>query len=141
LTPEQITLVQTSFALVAPISDTAATLFYNRLFELDPSLRKLFAEDLREQRLKLMAMLATAVNSLHRWAEISPQVKKLGQRHIDYGVKPNDYATVRAALLDTLEKGLGDAFTPPVRQAWTACYQAIATDMQEAPDQAQATKS
>lgn len=86
-------------------------------------------------------MLATAVNSLNRWGEISPQVKKLGQRHIEYGVKPSDYATVGAALLDTLEKGLGDAFTPPVRQAWTACYQAIAADMQEAPDKTQPAKS
>jgi hemoglobin-like flavoprotein len=130
LKPELITLVQTSFTSVAPISDVASQLFYDRLFELDPSLRKLFGDDLREQRQKLMAMLAFAVNNLHRWDEISPQVRQLGQRHIGYGVKPNDYATVGAALIDTLEKGLGDAFTQPVRRAWAGCYEAIAADMQ-----------
>ena len=82
MTSEQTTLVQTSFAQVAPIADTAATLFYDRLFELNPSLRGLFSEDLREQRMKLMAMLTTAVNNLHQWHAVAPHVKQLGQRHV-----------------------------------------------------------
>jgi hemoglobin-like flavoprotein len=130
MTSEQITSVQTSFALVRPIADTAATLFYDRLFELNPSLRGLFEEDLREQRKKLMAMLATAVDNLHRWDTLAPHVKQLGQRHVGYGVKPADYDTVGSALINTLEKGLGDAFTPSVRDAWLACYTTIAAEMQ-----------
>ena len=130
MTSEQTTLVQTSFAQVAPIADTAATLFYDRLFELNPSLRGLFDEDLREQRIKLMAMLTTAVNNLQQWDAVAPRVKQLGLRHVGYGVKPADYDTVGTALIDTLEKGLGDAFTPPVRDAWIACYTTIAAEMQ-----------
>jgi hemoglobin-like flavoprotein len=130
MTSEQTALVQTSFAQVAPIADTAATLFYDRLFELNPSLRGLFDEDLREQRIKLMAMLTTAVNNLQQWDAVAPRVKQLGLRHVGYGVKPADYDTVGTALIDTLEKGLGDAFTPPVRDAWIACYTTIAAEMQ-----------
>jgi len=129
MTSEQTTLVQTSFAQVAPIADTAATLFYDRLFELNPSLRGLFKEDLREQRKKLMAMLATAVDNLHQWDAVAPHVKQLGLRHVGYGVKPADYDTVGSALIDTLEKGLGEAFTPPVRDAWLACYTTIVAEM------------
>jgi len=129
MTSEQTNLVQASFAHVRPIADTAATLFYDRLFELNPSLRGLFKEDLREQRKKLMAMLATAVDNLHQWDAVAPHVKQLGMRHVGYGVKPADYDTVGSALIDTLEKGLGEAFTPPVRDAWLACYTTIVAEM------------
>lgn len=141
MTPEQTGLVQTSFAQVAPIADMAATLFYDRLFELKPTLRDLFSEDLREQRRKLMAMLTTAVSNLHQWDAISPQVKQLGRRHVAYGVKPADYDTVGAALIETLEKGLGEAFTPPVREAWTACYTTIAAEMRNAAEQVEPVKA
>jgi hemoglobin-like flavoprotein len=129
MTSEQTNLVQASFAHVRSIADTAATLFYDRLFELNPSLRGLFKEDLREQRKKLMAMLATAVDNLHQWDAVAPHVKQLGMRHVGYGVKPVDYDTVGSALIDTLEKGLGEAFTPPVRDAWLACYTTIVAEM------------
>ncbi len=117
MTSEQTTLVQTSFAQVAPIADTAATLF-----------------------MKLMAMLTTAVNNLHQWHAVAPQVKQLGLRHVGYGVKAADYDTVGTALIDTLEKGLGEAFTPPVRDAWIACYTTIAAEMR-AVEQAETVKA
>jgi len=116
MTPEQTTLAQTSFAQVAPLAETAARPFYDRLLELSPSLRGLLKEDLREQRMKLMAMLTIAVNNLHQWGAAAPHVKQLGLLHIT----PPDCGTVRTALIGTLEKGLGEAFTPPVRDAWIA---------------------
>jgi hemoglobin-like flavoprotein len=129
MTPEQQTLVRSSFAKVAPIADTAAILFYEELFRLDPGLRPLFKEDLTEQRKKLMAMLTTAVLNLGEWEKISAAVKALGRRHVSYGVKPADYQTVGAALIATLEKGLGADFTPEVRAAWLACISTVAGEM------------
>jgi len=129
MTPEQQTLVRSSFAKVAPIADTAAILFYDELFRLDPGLRPLFKEDLTEQRKKLMAMLTTAVLNLGEWEKISAAVKALGRRHVSYGVKPADYQTVGAALIATLEKGLGADFTPEVRAAWLACISTVAGEM------------
>jgi hemoglobin-like flavoprotein len=129
VTPEQQTLVQTSFAKVAPIADAAASLFYDELFQRDPKLRSLFKQDMAEQRRKLMAMLATAVAHVGDWTKISAAVRALGQRHVTYGVKPADYETVGAALLATLEKGLGDDFTPDVRDAWAACIATVAGEM------------
>jgi hemoglobin-like flavoprotein len=135
MTPDQKDLVQASFAKVAPIADAAATIFYDRLFALDPRLRSLFAKDLTEQRRKLMAMLGVAVANLHRWEMVAPQVRELGQRHRDYGVSPADYDSVGTALIATLEIGLGAEFTPQIRDAWIACYAVVTTEMKDAADQ------
>jgi nitric oxide dioxygenase len=129
MTPDQISLVQSSFAKVAPIADVAATLFYEDLFARDPRLKGLFKGDMAEQRRKLMVMLTTAVNHLTNWSKIKNVVQALGHRHVDYGVKPADYETVGAALIATLEKGLGAEFTPDVRAAWQACIATIANEM------------
>lgn len=133
MTPQQIELIKSSFAKVAPISETAAELFYGRLFTLDPGLKPLFKGDMKEQGRKLMAMLATAVANLNDLGSIVPAVQALGRRHNDYGVKPKDYQTVAEALLWTLEQGLGDGFTAEVKQAWTECYVTLANVMKEAP--------
>jgi hemoglobin-like flavoprotein len=129
MTPEQQILVKDSFAKVAPMADVAATLFYDELFQRDPALRALFKPDMTEQRQKLMAMLGTAVANLAEWERIAAAVQALGRRHVDYGVKPADYQTVGAALIATLEKCLGEEFTPAVRAAWLACISKVAGAM------------
>ncbi len=126
---EQIALVQDSFSHVLPIADTAATLFYTRLFELDPALRPLFRGDMQEQGRKLMAMLRLAVNGLNRLDTLVPAVQDLGRRHAGYNVEAAHYATVGAALLWTLAQGLGEIFTPAVEAAWTTVYTVLATTM------------
>ncbi|HLG47156.1 MAG TPA: globin family protein [Reyranella sp.] len=126
MTPQQIELVQASFKKVVPIAGTAADLFYDRLFEIAPPVRTLFPSDLTGQKVKLMAMLGTAVSNLHQIDTILPAVKALGERHKGYGVTADHYAPVGAALLWTLEKGLGPDFTPDTREAWTAAYTALA---------------
>ena len=130
MTPTQVGLVQESWKRVAPIKDEAAQLFYNRLFELDPNLRTLFKGDLAEQRRKLMAMLGAAVGSLDRPDTLLPILRELGRKHMGYGVKTQDYDTVGAALLWTLEQGLGTAFTAEVCDAWSATYGLVASTMQ-----------
>lgn len=135
ITPEQKTLVQSTWAQVVPIADTAAALFYNRLFEIDPSLRALFTSDIKEQGAKLMTMIGVAVKGLDKLDEIVPAVQALGRRHVGYGVKDEHYATVAAALLWTLEKGLGEAYTPPVAEAWTVTYTLLADVMKDASRQ------
>ncbi len=129
MTPSQQQLVRSSFAKVEPIADTAAIMFYDELFELNPRLRQLFKVDMTEQRKKLMQMLATAVAHVDDWDTISSAVRALGKRHRGYGVSPADYGTVGEALLVTLERGLGPEFTPEVREAWRACISAIAAEM------------
>lgn len=125
----QKTLVQTSFAQVQPIAETAAALFYSRLFELDPTLRPLFKGDMKEQGRKLMDMLAVAVKGLDRPETILPVLAALGSRHAGYGVEDRHYETVGEALLWTLEQGLGADFTLEVREAWTAVYILVANTM------------
>lgn len=132
MNPEQIALVQDSFRKVVPIAATAADLFYDRLFAIAPEVRTLFPDDLKEQKRKLIAMLATAVTNLHQVDTIALAVADLGRRHDDYGVKPEHYEPVGAALLWTLEQGLGPDFTPPVREAWTGAYLLLAGVMQDA---------
>jgi len=132
MTPENQTLVRESFAKVAPIAPQAATIFYDRLFVLDPTLRPLFKGDMAEQGRKLMAMIGTAVANLDKLETIVPAVQDLGRRHAGYGVKPTSYDTVASALLWTLGQGLGDAFTPPVEAAWTEAYTILAAVMKDA---------
>jgi hemoglobin-like flavoprotein len=132
MTPAQKLLVQTTFAKVVPIADTAASLFYGRLFEIDPALRPLFKGDLVEQGRKLMQMIGVAVNGLDRLDQIVPAVQQLGVRHAAYGVKDRHYGTVAVALLWALEHGLGADFTPEVRDAWTAAYTLLADTMKAA---------
>jgi len=132
MTPEQITLVQSSWQQVLPIKDTAATLFYSRLFELDPSLRGLFKGDLAEQGRKLMAMINTVVNRLDQLGPILGAVEDLGRRHAGYGVKDHHYDTVAEALIWTLGQGLGEGFTPAVKLAWADAYTTLATAMKQA---------
>lgn len=132
MTPDQTKLVKASFSQVVPIADTAATMFYDRLFTIDPSLRGLFAADMTEQKKKLVAMLATAVNNIDRWDEaVLPHVVELGKRHVAYKVKPAHYDSVGQALIETLRAGLGSAFTPDVQDAWIACYTQIAGAMKK----------
>jgi len=136
MTPEQIELVKSSWGKVVPISEQAAELFYGRLFELDPELKELFKGDMAEQGRKLMAMLNTAINSLDKLEEIVPAVQDMGRRHVDYGIKEEDYNTVGTALLWTLQQGLGDEFTKDVKDAWIETYAIVATTMKDAASQA-----
>jgi nitric oxide dioxygenase len=122
MTPDQVELVQQSFAKVAPISETAAVLFYDRLFEIAPKVKAMFPTDLTEQRRKLMATLAVVVAGLGNLESVLPAASALAKRHVSYGAKPEHYPVVGAALLWTLEKGLGDGWTPDVAEAWTAAY-------------------
>ena len=133
MTPTQVGLIRESWAAVEPIADTAAGLFYGRLFELDPALERLFRRtDMARQRQVLMGTLAVVVKTLDRIEELLPAVEALGRRHGGYGVRESHYATVGAALLWTLEQGLGEAFTPAVREAWTEAYRTLASVMIEA---------
>ena len=122
MTPDQVALVRQSFAKVAPISETAAVLFYDRLFEIAPKVKAMFPTDMTEQRRKLMATLAVVVGGLGNLESVLPAASALAKRHVSYGAKAEHYPVVGAALLWTLEKGLGDGWTPDVAEAWTAAY-------------------
>jgi hemoglobin-like flavoprotein len=132
MTPTEKSIVQQTFAQVVPIADQAAALFYGRLFELDPTLKGLFRIDMTEQGRKLMQVLAFAVGKLDALDELVPAVEALGRRHVGYGVKDAHYDTVGAALLWTLGQGLGPAFTPEVKAAWTTVYGVLASTMKTA---------
>jgi hemoglobin-like flavoprotein len=132
LTVAQKTLVQDSFAIIAPLADDVAVLFYRRLFELDPSLQRMFRGDMADQRKKLMQMLTAAVKGLDRLDQLVPVVEDLGRRHARYGVADAHYDTVGAALLWTLEMVLGRGFTADAKTAWATVYGVLATTMKEA---------
>jgi hemoglobin-like flavoprotein len=128
---QQIDLVRSSFALVQPHAPQVATLFYDHLFAADPSLRELFHGSIANQGERLMAMLAKAIGMLDRPTALMPVLRMLGSRHLGYGVSDRHYATVGAALLKTLEQGLGAALTVEVRDAWVDLYDVISRTMIE----------
>lgn len=115
-------LVQQSWRQVVPIADAAGQLFYKNLFEQDPSLQPMFKGDMQAQAQKLTTMITAAVSKLDDLDTLVPILQDLGKRHGGYGVLPQHYDTVGAALLKTLEQGLGDDFTPQTKQAWVSVY-------------------
>jgi hemoglobin-like flavoprotein len=129
---QAVAMVQKSFEKVAPLGDTVTEIFYGELFAIDPSLRPMFKGDMREQRRMLMSALALVVRSLHAPQAILEPVKAMAKRHVAYGVEPVHYALVGNALLRTLEKGLGDDFTPELREAWTGAYGMLSGVMKDA---------
>src|SRR5882762_9340225 len=141
MNPTQIKLVQDSFTKVAPISEQAAAIFYDRLFEVAPAVKAMFPSDMTEQRKKLMGTLAVVVNGLSNLEAVLPAASALAKRHVNYGAKPEHYPVVGGVLLWTLEKGLGDGWTPDVEEAWTAAYGALSGYMiSEAYGSAQAAE-
>ena len=137
LTAAEVELVKSTFTKVVPISEIAAQLFYDRLFEQNPDVRAMFTNDIKRQGRLLMQMLAAAVNGLDKVDALVPTLQALAIRHTKYGVQPAHYDAVGAALLWTLGQGLGDAYTPEVNTAWTKTYGLIANVMIDAT-QAQA---
>src|ERR1700693_4234501 len=122
MTPQQVKAIQESFAKVAPISEQAAALFYGRLFEIAPEVKPLFKGEMMEQGRKLMGTLAVVVNGLGDLNSILPAASALAKRHVSYGVTPGHYAPVGAALLWTLERGLGAQWSQELAAAWAAAY-------------------
>lgn len=130
---EQKRLVKESWRKVVPIADQAARLFYDRLFYCDPTTQPLFqAANLDEQRQKLIQALVTVVHGLDNLEAIVPVVSDLGRRHARYGVTDGHYESVGAALLWTLEQGLGSAWTPEIKAAWSSAYSLLASVMRKA---------
>jgi nitric oxide dioxygenase len=132
MTPDQVTLVQQTFAHVVPVADKAAETFYGRLFDVAPAVKPLFRGDMTEQRHKLMATLAVVVRGLSDLPSILPAASALAKRHVDYGAKPEHYPVVGEALLWTLARALGPRWTPEVALAWTAAYTTLSDFMIEA---------
>ena len=129
MTPDQVKAIQGSFTKVVPIAEQAAALFYGRLFEIAPEVKPLFRGDMTEQGRKLMATLGVVVNGLGNLESILPAASALAKRHVDYGVKAGDYAPVGAALLWTLERGLGKDWTADLAAAWGAAYAVLSDYM------------
>ncbi len=129
MTPDDVALVQSSWQAVVPIKEKAAELFYGRLFELDPALRPLFKGDMVVQGGKLTTMLNTVITGLNNLDAIVPAAQALAKRHVAYGVKPAHYQTVGAALLWTLQQGLGEGFTTETEAAWGRTYGVLSSTM------------
>ena len=125
-------LVRDTFARLAVMPEVAGALFYERLFATNPSFRPLFKNNMRIQGVKLMTMLAMVVYNLPKQDQVSPAVRDLAVRHVEYGVKLVDYDALREALLWTVEQALGKDFRPSVREAWTVCYDELADEMKAA---------
>jgi hemoglobin-like flavoprotein len=130
MTPEQHVLVRESWRRFEPRLRASGLRFYEQLFALDPTVAHLFDRtDLGQQEHKLMVMLAEIVRVLDRPVELVPELAGLGQRHVGYGVKDDDYASVGAALLWLLEQVLGEEFTPELKEAWSEAYLLVSSIM------------
>lgn len=127
LTEHQQQLIRASFEDLLPLQETAAALFCGHLSMLDPELSVLCKAQMKEQ--SLMAVMGTVVDNCRCLSGLFPSLRELGRRQDVYGVVDRDYDTVAAALLWTLEQGLGAGFTDEAREAWTVCYRILSDEM------------
>lgn len=130
LSPRQVTLIRQTIVRVLPRTTEFANLFYDRLFDVAPSVRPLFLGDTAAQGKKLLDTLDVFTSDLTNVDVLRPAMKRLGARHESYGTRPEHYGVVESVLLWTFERMLGEAFTPEVREAWQAAYTLLATEMQ-----------
>jgi hemoglobin-like flavoprotein len=137
MTPRQIELVQHSLNMIGPNLESVAMTFYDRVFEVNPSLRHMFRGPREDQARKLAHVLTLVVRGLSRPQQILGAVEDLGRRHVAYGVRPEHYDAIGDALLWTLHTGFGDAFIPEMREAWTCAYQFLSSTMQRAAAEAE----
>jgi Globin len=99
MSPEQKALVKETWRKVTPLADTAARLFYDRLFDIDVTTRPLFkTTNLVEQRRKLIQALTMVVQGLDHVEALVPTLADMGRRHAQYGVTDAHYDTVGAAF-------------------------------------------
>lgn len=129
LTGEEAELVRNSFRVVSQSSGQAAARFYQILFENTPQIRALFLNDMERQGTMLMSKLGLVVAEIQKLDSIVPVLEDLALRHVAYGVKPDHYPLVSAALLQMLAEVLGDGFTPATKAAWTKAYDELSTLM------------
>ena len=141
MTPDQVYLIRKSFAELSRHDHVAALVFYRRLFEIDPALRPLFVGDIEQQAKKLIDMLAALISMIERPVGLDMELRAMGARHLDYGVKDEHYATVGAALIDMLSEVLGGKFTPQMREAWLALYGAVEATMKRGAADARCASS
>jgi hemoglobin-like flavoprotein len=131
MTPEQITLVQSSFERLGPQLPAMATRFYQELFTRDPALRPLFTTPLPQQEVRFAEKLTEIVRAMPRLDELLTHTRALGARHVAYGVRAIDYQTLGDALLAGLAAILGDSFDARTREAWALAYNLVAETMLE----------
>ena len=129
MTQREKQIISESFPLIREIAIPVSLLFYGRLFDVDPSLRQLFKIDIKQQSKKLIAMLDAVVESIDDWERIVPVLRELGQRHVAYGVKEQDYNTLCSALVWAFGQALQPGFDSEVRAAWTAVIRDVNEQM------------
>lgn len=134
----EIEVIRETWALVIPIADVAAELFYQRLFEIDPETKSLFAAtDMAEQNKNLIGALSLVVDKMDQLDTVIPVLQELGCNHVKYGVADRHYDSVGSALIWTLEQGLGEGFTDQARAAWTVAYALVSGPMRQAAAEVQ----
>lgn len=136
MTSEQRRLVRLSFDSVRDQSRAVSLLFYGRLFELDPSARALFHNDLAANGRKLMDTLGSVAESLDRFDAARPHLVELGRKHAGFGVHTGQYETVSSALIWTLGQVLGPDFDARTREAWKLALAMVIAAMKEGHDPA-----
>jgi len=130
LNEEQIILVKKTWKMFSGIDKRLiGEIFYGKLFHENSSLRKMFPGDMDGQYRKVIDMLNTIVGRLDHLQELSEDIAAMARRHVSYGVRPGHYKLVGSALMWTLKQGLGNDWTPPVEEAWRACYNDLANTM------------
>ncbi len=129
MTPQQIQLLKKSWESIKPKASQLAEVFYYQLFDANPDLRVMFKGSFYEQQQKFIRMIDMIIANVNHLYVIQNDLQKSGLRHQEYGVKPEHYAPVGAALLSALQQSLKDEWTPEHTEAWSEAYKVLSEQM------------
>ena len=129
MTPTQRRLVRQTVGSLRDQAGPVSLLFYGRLFELDPSARRLFHNDLELQGRKVIETLDWMAESLDRFDSMTARLAELGRQHAGYGVRVDQYESVTAALLWAIAQALGPDFDAATRDSWKLALSAVSEAM------------
>jgi hemoglobin-like flavoprotein len=129
LSADDIARVRSSFDRIWSISEHTSDLFYSRLFEIAPEIRPMFRNDMDEQKRKFMSTLAVIVGCLDDSNKLAPLTDRLARQHGEFGLQAAHYAVVEDALLWSLQRGLGEKWTPAVAASWSKAYGIVSNSM------------
>jgi NAD(P)H-flavin reductase/hemoglobin-like flavoprotein len=128
-------IIKESFALFEPQAEEISTYFYGRLFAENPRLRAFFPPAMDRQRERLFHALRKIVWSLDSPDTLSAFLSRLGRDHRKFGVERDHYDAMGRALMATLRKFGGEAWTAEMESAWRAAYTTAAAMMIEAAEE------
>lgn len=123
-----IEIVKSTAPILKKHGQQITTRMYEIMFQNHPEVREKFdmsAQANGSQPVKLATAIYSYANQIDNLHALKSMVERIGHRHVQTNVLPEDYPIVGESLLQAIKDVLREAATEEVMAAWTEAYQAL----------------